>query len=249
MIIVTGDTHGDFSRLTNERFTDGLTENDYIIVCGDFGLLWSKGDRYNFWLEQLSSQKFNILWVDGNHENFDWIDSLKVEQWHGGNVHKIADNIIHLMRGQLFEIENKTFFTFGGGKSVDITGGLLDVNDPKFYDKAYRARRFGLPFRVIGESWWEQEMPNDEEKETAIINLSKHDNYVDYIITHSLPTSLLSSVGHIMMLKMKGDDLTNYLDKLENTIKFKHWYCGHYHTDSRLDDKHTVMYKSMKEII
>ena len=31
----------------------------------------------------------------------------------------ISDSICHLMRGQVFDIDGKTFFTFGGGNSID----------------------------------------------------------------------------------------------------------------------------------
>ena len=42
-----------------------------------------------------------------------------MEKWHGGKVHKINDSIIHLMRGQVYNIDNNNIFTFGGAASVD----------------------------------------------------------------------------------------------------------------------------------
>ena len=39
------------------------------------------------------------------------------------------------MRGQVLTIEGKKIFTFGGAKSHDISGGILELNDPDFYDK------------------------------------------------------------------------------------------------------------------
>ena len=41
MIYLTGDTHNDFSKLSNKSLKKHdlkLTEDDYIIVAGDFGL-------------------------------------------------------------------------------------------------------------------------------------------------------------------------------------------------------------------
>lgn len=40
MIYITGDTHGDFARFSAKRLRSAgmeLTQDDYIIICGDFG--------------------------------------------------------------------------------------------------------------------------------------------------------------------------------------------------------------------
>lgn len=55
--------------------------------------------------------------VDGNHENFDRLYEYPVEEWHGCKVHKIRSLVIHMMRGQVFEIEGQNIFTFGGPSS------------------------------------------------------------------------------------------------------------------------------------
>ena len=102
MIYLTGDTHTpiDISKLNTKNFPDQkqMTRSDYVIVLGDFGLLWHEDKEYRHWLKWLSEKPFTLLWIDGNHENHDWIQSLSVEHWHGGKVHRIADNLFHLMR-------------------------------------------------------------------------------------------------------------------------------------------------------
>ena len=65
MIFVTGDTHGDWmTRLNSRSFPEGvgLTKDDYVIICGDFGL-WhdTKEEKYN--LEWLDSKLFTTLFV------------------------------------------------------------------------------------------------------------------------------------------------------------------------------------------
>lgn len=50
MIYITGDTHGDWrSRLNHYVFPEGdtLSKDDYVIICGDFGL-WhdTTGERF-----------------------------------------------------------------------------------------------------------------------------------------------------------------------------------------------------------
>ena len=119
MIYLTGDTHGDLSCFKNPKLNK-LGEKDYLIVCGDFGFLWdSESEEEKKKLEQLKKKKYTICFVDGVHENFDIINSYQPYRWKGGNAHKIADNIFHLMRGEIFTFEGKTFFAMGGGESDD----------------------------------------------------------------------------------------------------------------------------------
>ena len=108
-IYLTGDTHLplDIEKLNTTSFPEQkkMTRDDYVIVLGDFGLLWHEDKEYLWWKRWLEGKNFTLLWIDGNHENHEWIDSLPVSEWHGGKVHFISPNIIHLMRGQIFTIE------------------------------------------------------------------------------------------------------------------------------------------------
>ena len=72
-IFITGDTHGDFSRLLPAAFHEqrDLTKEDYLIICGDFGSVWDGGDAEQQWLDWLETRSFTTLFVSGNHENFD----------------------------------------------------------------------------------------------------------------------------------------------------------------------------------
>ena len=124
MIYVTGDTHGDWvSRLSTDAFPEQkeMTKEDYVIVCGDFGI-WNdtKQERYN--LDWLEDKPFTTLFVDGNHENFDRLYAMPVSEWHGGKVHEIRPSVLHLMRGEIFEIEDKSFFVMiRGYENGDMT--------------------------------------------------------------------------------------------------------------------------------
>ena len=223
MILVTGDTHGNYTKLI-DYCDEHLSQGDYIIVCGDFGIMFSNTEACKEQFTSLLNKPYTICFVDGNHENFDYLNSFPVETWKCGKVHQVAPNLYHLMRGQVFCIEDKTIFTFGGAESID---------------KAYRTPKI---------SWWEEEMPNDAEMKEAIINLGHYNNKVDYILTHALPTSQLPYCSCILGFNMRGDELTDFLDKIDSKTKFKRWYCGHYHTDSRLDNKHEVLYETFVEL-
>ena len=52
-------------------------------------------------------------------------------EWHGGKVHRVRPHVLHLMRGQIFELEDSRFFTMGGAKSHDIEDGVLEPDAPE----------------------------------------------------------------------------------------------------------------------
>lgn len=252
MIYVTGDCHGDFYRFTKKqrnKLPFQMTENDYVIVCGDFGLLWAEDETFNYNLKWLSRLPFKILWVQGNHENYHMIAEYPLEKWNGGKVrHIVKDKIILLERGQVFTIEGKTFFTFGGASSHDISGGILDKNSPTYLQDYKRASRSGQPFRIFNVSWWREELPTKEELEEGRINLEQMGYKVDYVITHCASNRIQEALEHYHMRMdfniglYKQDILTNFFEELEDRLQYKQWFCGHYHEDFCIDDKHTILY-------
>ena len=115
-IFITGDTHGDFTRFKKEVFYEQaeLTKEDCIIITGDFGGVWDSSANERYWLDWLEQKPFTTLFVSGNHENFDLLAEYPVEDWCGGTVQRIRPSVIHLMRGQVYSIQGKKFFTMGG---------------------------------------------------------------------------------------------------------------------------------------
>ena len=86
MIYITGDTHGEQSRFYDRRLLpDGvLTENDYLIVCGDFGYVFRNDTTERLFLDDLQQLPYTVLFVDGNHENFNALYEFPTVEWHGG---------------------------------------------------------------------------------------------------------------------------------------------------------------------
>lgn len=252
MIYITGDTHGEYKRFSNKRMKKKGMElggNDYVIVCGDFGLCWAKDRTFDYNCENFAKKKYTILWIQGNHENYDMIEEYPIEEWHGGKVrHIVRDKVILLERGQIFEIDGKTFFTFGGASSHDIQGGVLDKRDCDYNIQRIKAIKSDLPFRILHESWWPQELPNDEEMEEGLRNLEKYDYRVDYVITHCCATSVQTILEECSVRLLKPDILTDYLQMIEEKLQYKHWYFGHYHKDICVDNKHTLLYYAIMEI-
>ena len=179
-----------------------------MIVCGDLGLLWAKGESFEQDCEFFAKQSFTLLWVQGNHENYNMIDEYPVEKWHGGKVrHIVRDKVILLERGQVFDIEGKRYFTFGGAQSHDISGGVLDKDDPLFEHKYNLAMGSGRPFRILNTSWWKQELPTDTEIEEARVNLESCDYKVDYVITHCASNTIQLKLEDIKRMRGRLHEL------------------------------------------
>lgn len=175
MIYVTGDTHADIDigKLSTSRFPQqrNLTKNDYLIVCGDFGLVWDGSRRERYWQNWLTNKNFTTLWVDGNHENYDMLYEFPLIDKFGGKVREIAPDIFHLDRGQVLTIDGKKIFVMGGARS---------------HDKIYRTEHI---------SWWKEEMPSNEEMEKAVRALEANNWTVNYVLTHCAPRSVQSMIA------------------------------------------------------
>ena len=224
MIYVTGDTHGQIDFYKLQIFAGehpALTKEDYVIIAGDFGGVWDSRTLDED-LAPYEDLPFTVLFVDGNHENFDVLETFPVEEWKGGLAQKLRTNIIHLMRGQVYEIEGKTFFTLGGATSID-----------KFMRQEHL-------------SWWRQEQITDEDMKEAKKNLKRHNFKVDYIITHSCDEKALYLPQMARRPWKKQVYLENaYLSVIENIVNYGHWYFGHYHMDARLTNRKTALYREV----
>ena len=250
MIYITGDCHADFRKFNIESFPEqkDMTKEDYVIICGDFGGVWMRheeSEQEKWWMDWLEAKPYTTLFVDGNHENFDRLYSYPVEDWKGGSVHKIRPSVIHLMRGQVFEIDGKKIFTFGGASCHDIDGGILELEDPDFKKKRKQLDEDWISYRINHLSWWKEELPSDEEMEIGRKNLLKHENKVDFIISHCCSTSTQALLGRGLY---KTDYLNEYFEEIRNTIKFKKWFFGHYHDNRNVSPEEILIYEQIIRI-
>lgn len=209
MIYVTGDTHGDLERFKDKEFKK-LSKNDILVICGDFGFIWDGSKKEKSIIKKLSQKNFTIAFVDGCHENFDILERIPETEWNGGKVRKITKNIIHLMRGQVYTIQGKKLFTFGGGHSQDFE------------------------FRSEGAKWWKREQPDFEEFREAIANLEKHDNKVDYIITHEPPASLKDCLNVDVFERL---EVHAFFEDIIRSVQYEKWFFGKCHVDKHIPMK------------
>jgi hypothetical protein len=235
---ITGDIHGANSihKFSSDRFPEGktLTKNDYVIICGDVGLIFYnkqiKEDKYL--IEWLNDKPWTTLFVDGNHENHvkllsglissELNPSMNSEEYwishkFGSTIGQIADSIFHLRRGEIYDIDGLSFFCMGGAASID------------------------KPSRRDGISWWKEEIPNFKECEYALQNLENRQYNVDYILSHTVPQLVFRNYCTLTKTPVwedKIDSTTKFFDNIYQSTKFKKWYAGHFHIDFEIDNIH-----------
>ena len=155
------------NRSAIEEYVKICAEDDLLIILGDLGLSFENTEENRAFDEYFLSLRANIAFLDGNHENHPLINSYPTEEWHGGLVHRLTPNIVHLIRGNIYDIDGNSFFVMGGCKS-----------SPKW-------KEMGL--------WYDGENPSEKEIVFAYQNLKQHGNAVDYVLTHKYETEDCSS--------------------------------------------------------
>ncbi len=207
MIYITGDTHGTI----DSRFSAiNFQPEEFIIILGDFGFIWETKptETEATLLSELGSEGSTVLFIDGNHENFDRLDRLPTEFRFGAEVGVVQTGLYPLRRGNIYTIGDQRFFAMGGGLSID---------------KTFRIQRF---------SWWPQEQPSWEETQRALETLKKHEYETDYVLTHVAPSTIKRMVLHGD--NRFPDPTEQFLDSLYPLIRFKLWFFGHYHLNINL---------------
>ena len=219
-ILICGDTHGthDLDKLSKKNVQAAVgrlpSEISYCIVCGDWGVIWNDDPK---WLEEearligrYNQMPWETLVLLGNHEGYDRIGALPWTIRHGAPVQQVSDKIFILQHGNVYTIEGKRFFVFGGAETPDRSD------------------------RRVGKEWWPQELPNQADLARGLASLKAVGGLVDYALTHTAPGPMadhLSDLDSIFMTKA-ADPTVGMLTKLESQMRaVKGWYFGHYHED------------------
>ena len=214
MIYLISDLHGSMDSCGLKEYCRIANNEDLLLVLGDIGLSFEESEENRTFTEKFLAIDKNIAIVDGNHDNFAYLNSFPREKWNGGIVSRLTKNIVHLRRGNIYKVDGKSFFVFGGCKS-----------SPKWKES-------GL--------WYEGEEPCREELAYAYDNLRQCGYAVDYILTHKYeqmsPQDTVSK------------DLLNLTSFIEENVRYRHWYAGHWHTNQCVDEKHTFVYDELIDI-
>lgn len=227
MVFATGDTHypidaGKLYKSKSGFALSKLQRSDYLIVLGDFGLFWSKKNSKNTQnMRKVQALPYTILFLDGNHENFPWLEEFPVVEKFGGKVQRCGENIYHLMRGEVYEIQENRFFVCGGATSTD---------------KEYRQ-----PY----VSWWPEENLSGVEERKAIKNLENAAGPIDFILTHTCPESIVVQMFKVPVIY---DVTARFLDVIKDRLPSTPWYFGHHHEDKDWGRFHAIYNRVLRII-
>ena len=218
-----GDIHGNLFEIIDFINRFNLGKNDNIIILGDCGIAWRKDKKdlaQNIKLWNECGNGVKLYFIDGNHENFNILNSFPIEN----NMGKIADNIYHLRRGQVYEFENKKILVCGGADSID----------------KYR--------RIENFTWWKEEAISQETIDDIPAG------HYDYVLTHCCPRSIFEKNRiYLSTLQFLDENKINHssedmLEQLKNKITFDHWFFAHYHINRNLDEKFTCLFEDFREV-
>lgn len=222
-IYITGDTHREFSRLDNMKFK----KDDMLIILGDAGINYFLNIRDMIEKEKLKIHNIKFFCIRGNHEERpENIDTYKEVEMFGGKVF-VEDDFPHLIfakDGETYNFNNKKVLVIGGAYSVD---------------KYYRL--------ITGNNWFSDEQLSPEEMENIYGKVK--DKHFDLVLTHTCPRKYEPTEVFMPGLDQAKIDksMEDFLDKVEENISYDKWYCGHYHTEKKIN-KIEFMFKNIKKL-
>lgn len=218
MIYITGDTHGMFERI--EAFCNRFqtSREDILIILGDAGINYHGWVRDHAKKEFLKSLPITFFCIHGNHEQRPCtIDTYQEKEWHGGVVYYEEEypELLFAKDGEVFDLNGKQTIVIGGAYSVD---------------KMIRLIR--------GYGWWPDEQPSEEIKRDVERKLDELGWKVDVVLSHTAPLKYEPVEVFLEGLdQSKVDKSTEeWLDKIEDRLEYQKWYCGHYHTEKKIDN-------------
>lgn len=217
MIYLTGDTHGGFERIGAFCNKFHTTKDDVMIILGDAGINYYESKKSELLKTMLDDFPITFFCIHGNHEQRPFaISTYKEQEWNGGQVYyeKKHPSILFAKDGEVYNLDGKKAIAIGGAYSVD---------------KFYRLSRH--------YAWFDNEQPSDEIKRTVEEKLDKIGWDVDIVLTHTTPLKYEPVEVFLSMIDQSTVDKSTeeWLDQIEEKLSYKKWYCGHYHTEKKID--------------
>lgn len=223
MIYLTGDTHGRFERIG--AFCDSIQtcRDDILIILGDAGINFHAGIFDMLCKEYLAKLPITLLCIHGNHERRpESLPYYGEQEWHGGVVYVEAryPNILFAKDGEVYDLDGRKAIAIGGAYSID---------------KAWR---------IECQSWWADEQPSPEIKARVESTLDRLGWKVDIVLSHTTPLKYEPVEVFLAGIDQARVDKSTekWLNCIEERLEYTKWYCGHYHTEKKID-RLQIMFK------
>jgi len=173
-IMFLGDSHADIRFMRNAIDYAVASRAEVIIQAGDFGH-WDHVPAGVDYLDGtnaiLERKNLWLIFVDGNHENFDSLYSIPVAD---DGFRYVRDRVLHAPRGHIWSIDDVWFLAFGGASSVDGPDG------PDWWAQT----------RDVGQGWWPQERITDGDARRAMEATRYAEVPIDVMVTHDCPSGI-----------------------------------------------------------
>ncbi len=218
MIYLTGDKHRCFSDIKDFCDKVGTTKDDLLIILGDAGINY-KGRSSDMWLKhKLEKLPIRLLCIHGNHEmRPETITGYKQVPFYGGMAYweDYYPSLFFAKDGEVYNFDGKQAIILGGACSVDKEI-LIATN----------------------EGWWADEQPSDKIKAYVAESLDILGNKVDYVLSHTCPERYTPMEMFLAYVDQSTVDKSTelWLGDIESKLNYERWYCGHWHTDKRIDN-------------
>ena len=222
MIYYTGDIHGSTLEIVTFCMRFKPTKDDTIVILGDVGANYFGDLRDNKLKEAFARLEPTIFCIHGNHEIRPWnIPTYKTKEWNGGTVwyEEKYPIILFAKDGEIFDIEGTKHLVIGGAYSVD-----------KFYRLSHDC------------GWWEDEQPSEKIKQYVEQQIKEKE--FDVILSHTCPFKYEPIETFLPGIAQSNVDTSTeeWLDKIEESVNYKAWYCGHWHINKRIDRIHFLFH-------
>ena len=229
MVILTGDTHGEFDRI--EQFCEEYetTENDVMVILGDAGINYWLDEQDEALKERLSQLPITLFCIHGNHEERpEEVPGYELVEWRGGFVWIQPEypNLLFAKDGEIYQFDGKTVITIGGAYSVD-----------KYYRLA------------VGAPWFGTEQPDERTKGQVMSALNRAGWKVDYVFSHTVPLSAIPRHALLPTVdqKMVDNSTEERMEEIDQKLEYQGWFAGHFHITWSLD-RIQILYEDYMEL-
>lgn len=221
-VLVCGDWHGSAAaarHMSKEAQRQGCR---VIVQVGDFGFWPHTDPDYVHHVNKcmLKNNMF-VVWIDGNHENFDVLFGTDWPETRLG-FSRIAERVLYAPRGHRWEWDGVRFLSLGGGYSIDKDWRLSQGPE--------------------GMYWWRQETITQAD----VMNCGT--NAVDVMFSHDMPEGV--DLGISLTHNSREDQWNRKAVRaVVDKVKPARLYHGHYHhanqTLLRIDGSYPVEINSL----
>lgn len=229
MVYITGDTHARFERVFDFCMHNETTINDVLIILGDAGINYHLNSLDIKLKKELAKCPITLFCIHGNHEERPYnIQTYDEKIWHKGSVYYEPEypNIVFAKDGEVYDFDGKKAFAIGGAYSID---------------KYYRLRN--------GYSWFASEQPNEDIKTSVEQNLNKLKWKIDFLLSHTCPIKYEPIEVFLPNINQTTVDksVEEWLGYIENKLEYEKWFCGHFHTNKKIDNM-VFLYEKIEKL-